>query len=291
MSCNNEQKGSSSTGDRISCDQFRGIKDEFNRELDAVNASAQKCASENDGLKSDLCALKYRLENAKNGRSRAEEEVRVLCKQLECEKCERDKEREQLCKDIECNDGSIQVELTIGYESKLTKLINDLRNQFKDKMCIASVDIVKDIIGSQSPDSGSDWGNIVEQSRDQIDQSIESNIKTISNLQEQLSKCTMHRDKIAITVDRNKREHEKNMEKIRRMQQELTTMLNQYQDLIDIKLLLDFELAAYNQMLVIEEYRLNVADLCQQDKPDNKSTAEKRKGSASSEDNRLKREK
>lgn len=280
------EKKSISSGDRTLCDQFRGIKDEFSRELDAVNASAQKCAGENEALKSEICALKCRLDSAKRSHGKAEDDVRMLCKQLNNEKIEQSKERNKLCKEIEDNDGNIQSELQIGYESKLNKLINDLRNQFKDKMCIAGGNMVKDIILTNAPDIHP-WDKEVDKQRDDVDIKIEENIKTISNLQDQLTKCTTNRDKIAMNVDRHKREHDKNIDKIRRMQQELVGLLNQYQDLIDIKLLLDFELAAYNQMLVIEEYRLNVSDMCQTDPPGSQSI--KRKAATLSDDNDFKR--
>lgn len=272
------------------CDQFGSIKDEFNRELDAVNTSAQKCASENGVLKSDICALKCRLDNAKKDRDRAEEDVRALCKQIENEKNEREKERSKVCKDIENADSNIQIELKIGYESKLSKLMNNLRNQFKDKMCIASVDIVKEIVGSY-PSGAAEWENEVDKERDNIDRSIETNIKQISDMQQQLTKCTTTKDNLVIAVDRHKRDHEKNVQKIRRMQQELAALLHQYQDLVDIKLLLDFELAAYNQMLVIEEYRLNVSDHCQKEEPGDQSNSTKRNASTPSDDNNSKRKK
>lgn len=264
--------------DEISvCDQFRGIKDEFQRELDALNEAANKCASGNEALKSDICSLKCHLTSARNQREQAENDARALCKQLEKEKDDQRREREELCRTIKKKDGQIQTELHIGYESKLQKLLNDLRNQFKDKMCIAGVEIVKRIIDSHGGGE-SNWGADVEIDKLEIEKQIEINFKIISELQGKLTECTTKLNKLKIQVDRHKREHGKNLDTIRRMQQELVALLNQYQDLIDIKLLLDFELAAYNQMLAVEEYRLNVSDMCEDTPPSQSSSTTKRKG-------------
>lgn len=221
-------------------------------------------------------------------REKAEDEVRALCKQLETEKEEQNKERDTFCKNIQDNDGNIQSELQIGYESKLNKLINDLRNQFKNKLCIAGVSIVNDIIAVQRV-KGPEWSNEVDGQKNEINGQIEANITIISELQDQLTKCTTKRDNLSINADRYKRDHDKNIDKIRRMQQELATLLHEYQDLVDIKLLLDFELAAYNQMLAIEEYRLNVSDMCQKEPPGTQSKSTKRKSATPTDDNDEKR--
>lgn len=259
------------------CDQFRRIKDEFQRELDALNESAKKCASETEVLKSEICSLKCRLEGAKKQRGVAENDARSLCKQLEKEKSDQLIEREELCKTIKDSNGKIQNELHIGYESKLQKLLIDLRNQFRDKMCIAGVNIIQRVIGLQG-EGASNWGDGVEKDKVEIENQIEGNISIISGLQIKLTDCTTKENNLKITADRFRREHDKNIDKIRRMHQELITLLNQYQDLIDIKLLLDFELAAYNQMLAIEEYRFNVTDMCV-DMPKSPSNPTKRRGS------------
>lgn len=281
-------KGSTSTQQNTLCNQFTDIKNEFRRELDAVNDSARKCAGENQELKNEICKLKCNLDNAKANRDRAEKEKEEIIKQLENEQNGQKKDREKWCKENAEKDDNIQTELHIGYESKVNKSINELRNQFKDKMCIAGGDLMKEINDSYKF-MALPWDTDVEIERGDIDRKIEGNFKIISDLQVQLTKCSTIRDKLTISVDQHKRKHDKNVNEIRRMQQELILLLNQYQDLIDTKLLLDFELAAYNQMLVIEEYRLNVMDMCQTDPPASQST--KRKASTSSAANDSKREK
>lgn len=141
-------------------------------------------------------------------------------------------------------------------------------------MCIAGVDIIPRIIGANG--DGSRWGE-VDTDNSNAENQIEIVIKQISEIQAKLSKCNSKKYHFKIQVDRHQRAHNKNVEKIRRMQQELIALLNQYQDLIDIKLLLDFELAAYNQMLAIEEYRFNVTDMCDDDGPGSPAHSNKRK--------------
>lgn len=260
------------------CDQFRRIKDEFQRELDALNDSAKKCASENETLKSDICALKCRLDSSKTKTEAAENEVRKLCEQLEREKNNQRIEIEEVCKNIKNSDNQISNELHIGYESKLQKLLSDLRNQFKDKMCIAGVDIIPRIVGSQGKGSVSEWPGFDIDST-QAEKDLEIIVQKISEIQGKLANCSSKKYHYSIQVDRHQRQHNKNVDKIRRMQQELIALLNQYQDLIDIKLLLDFELAAYNQMLAIEEYRFSVTDMCDDEGPGSPSHSNKRKAS------------
>lgn len=259
-------------------DHFRSIKDEFERELDALNESARKSCSDNEALKAEICSLKSKVESTTKQRILAEDNARALCKQLEKEKCEQQIEKEEFCKKIQANDGQTSSELSIGYESKQQKLLIDLRNRFKDKICITGFDIIPNLIAQVN--SASKWGPSIDSSKGEIEEKIEANIKTICELQARLAECSSKRNNSRLQVDRYKRQHEKNVTKLRCMQQELIALLNQYQDLNDIKLLLDFELDAYNQMLAIEEYRFNVSDKCQNTCPSNvASNAPKRKGS------------
>lgn len=260
------------------CNQFRDIKDGFQRELDGLNESAKKCCTENEAIRSEICSLKCRVESSKKQRERAENDVRCLCKQLKKENGDQKIEREELCKSIKKTDCQIRSEIHFGYESKLHRLLNDLRNQFKDKMCIAGIDIIADLIRS-SGDGDLRWGSDIEDGKVESEGRIESNIKIIFDLQGRLTACNTKRNNLKIQIGRKKREHDKNMEKIRCMQRELAALLNQFQDLIDIKLLLDFELAAYNQMLAIEEYRFNITDMCCKETPADMSACPiKRKG-------------
>lgn len=127
-------KAGAQGGDSILCDQFRRIKDEFQRELDALNEQAKKCASENETLKSDICALKCRLDSSRSKTEQAESDVRKLCEQLEREKKNQRIEIEEICKTIKNTDNQTSDELHIGYESKLQQLLSHLRNQFKGKL-------------------------------------------------------------------------------------------------------------------------------------------------------------
>lgn len=286
-------KRTETVGDAFKCDHFREIKDGFEHELDTLNAQAADCAKENETLKGDICALQCRLDSATKQRQKAVDDAKILCEQLREEQKRRIIERKEICDRIKDRNGKITTEITIGYDSKLHMVLTGLRNQFKDKVCIAGVDIIDRII--ESPPS-LDWVAEAEKAKTEIEIKIEVKIKLISELQEDLSKCSSERSKLRITIGRKQREHEKNIAKIRRMQQELIALLNQYQDLINIKLLLDFELAAYNQMLAIEEYRFNIADMCDDDPTDLTGhsvklqlDSQKRKISTDDEENESKR--
>lgn len=237
-----------------------------------MHLSAKKCAADNETLKSDICSLNCRLESVKNQRNKAEGDARDLCKQLDREKKNQRIERDEFCKKMRDRGGQTTSELSIGYESKTHTLLNTLRNQFKGKICIAGVDIIRNIIAQG--DGGSQWTSTVDEANAEIEATIEANIKIVSELQGKLTECSSKRNSMRVQVGRHQRQHEKNIAQIRRMQQELVALLNQYQDLIDVKLLLDFELAAYNQMLAIEEYRFNVSNMCQKTLPKRGTSAE-----------------
>lgn len=221
-----------------------------------------------------------------NKRNTAQQNAKELCEQLAKEKGEQQLELEIVCRNLNDQDANVSTQLKIGYEAKSQKLLNALRNQFKDKLCVAGMDVVGDLMAVFCA-GRSELERWLEEQSTNNDSNLEGNIEQLTQVQGQLTACTTEQNKLRICVDRLQREHKKNVDKIRRMQQELVALLKQYQDLIDIKFLLDFELAAYNQMLAIEEYRLNVSDMCQQEPPGCQSSATKR--SASSECNDAKR--
>lgn len=239
-----------SNGNVRPCDQLRGIKDKYQSELDALDESVKKCSSKKGAIKSDVCSLTCRLNNAKKQRELVESDLEALCKQLENQKIEQKSELDELRKNCKVNDGQTQNELNITYESKHQKLLN-FGYKFKDKLSIYGVDIIKCIIDSREA-LGSKWKGHKEKENSEIEGDIEAIVKKTSKLQDALAKCTTKKNNLKIIAERHKREHDKNLEKLRCLQHELIELLNQHQNLIDIKLLLDFELAAYCQMLATE---------------------------------------
>lgn len=180
--------------------------------------------------------------------------MRDLCDKLKKEKAAQKREREELCCKIQCNNTNITNEIENGYETKLNSSLNDLSNQFK--ACSAGLDIIHNFVSVEQ-----DWSDLVGHNRDSIGAQKDNYLQMKSKVQQQLMECMITRDKLIFERNGYKQKHEKNIDKIRRMKVELEALLHQYQDLSDIKLLLDFELAAYNKMLDIEEHCLNVSDL------------------------------
>lgn len=252
----------------------RKLLDETAREKAKLEIDAKRYWEENDQLRMKLNKKTKELseveKDARVSESRCIEltaNYNSVCserKKLQDELREAEKEATKFRKSFEAMRKDLEHETLIRVD--LENNIQSLREELTFKEQVHSQELSESKMRRQSEISEID-GFLMEQYetklqqtlqelRDQYDSQLRMNRDEISelydarihNLESRLSSERVQHDE-----DRQKLEQELN-----RLRDEMSIQLKEYQDLMDIKISLDMEIAAYDKLLSSEETRLNI---------------------------------